>query len=606
MALVVIGNNSAWAVNPASVDFNVNIAPTLTIDVTSGGVATNNITLNLNPNSKTFDHQSVDINVATNNVTGYQLFVSTVDGKTELARDNTDGAFSSTIPTIPTLTPTSPSTTGYSESDFRNCTIADCTNKWGYKVVASDTDPSTVTANYFPFVLNTNLATNHYATNGDNTTLDFAAKIDWAQPAGTYENTLVFTATATYAAYHIDYYDGVDNTNTIATQDNAYNTSSTVVLNPVYSGGATGPTRSGLSGDTYTFIKWCDVIPTADSNNYFPATVCSGNSYDLNGTMTIDPTQYSTNINLYAYWDPTTFDEAYLAAGKTKSGSYYMMQDMDANLCHAVTVNEVTQLTDTRSGNYTYYIAKLKDDKCWMVQNLRLGTDVSSLTLTSSDSNISASSWTLNGKVASPGKFTYTSCATGTCEDRYTGTTQYNNNNEYYCAPDSASSNNYVGCYYNWYTATAGVGLGGNVAGSITPVGTSVGYKDVSSSICPKGWYLPTGGGVPLTGSTSDRPNSDFNVLYNNYPSAADMLVSNPTTTYDNTTGQPRPGLLLSGFYSSGGAYYVAQSGDYWSRSAYSKGMAYRLSLNSSAVYPQNYGSKYVGMSVRCVAYGSS
>ncbi|MDO5480710.1 MAG: hypothetical protein Q4F58_03525, partial [Candidatus Saccharibacteria bacterium] len=47
LALVVIGNNSVWAVNPASVDFNVNIAPTLTIDVTSGGVATNNITLNL-------------------------------------------------------------------------------------------------------------------------------------------------------------------------------------------------------------------------------------------------------------------------------------------------------------------------------------------------------------------------------------------------------------------------------------------------------------------------------------------------------------------------------------------------------------------------------
>ncbi|MDO5480685.1 MAG: FISUMP domain-containing protein, partial [Candidatus Saccharibacteria bacterium] len=215
------------------------------------------------------------------------------------------------------------------------------------------------------------------------------------------------------------------------------------------------------------------------------------------------------------------------------------------------------------------------------------------------DSNISAASWTLNGKVASPGKFTTnTSCATGTCEDRYTSTTYYNNNNAYYCAPDSASSNNYVGCYYNWYSATASSGTS-----SITPVGTSTGYKDVNSSICPKGWYLPTGGGVPLTGSTSDRPNSDFNVLYNNYPSASEMLVSNPTTTYDNTTGLPRPGLLLSGNYYAGGADSVAQYGNYWSRSAYSKGVAYNLYLNSSAVHPQGYGNKYYGRSVRCVAY---
>ena len=584
MALVVIGNNSAWAVNPASVDFNVNIAPTLTIDVTSGGVATNNITLNLNPNSKTFDHKSVDIKVATNNITGYQLFVSTANNKTELDRDNTDGAFT-TIPTIPTLNPTSPTTTGYSESDFRNCTSTDCTNKWGYKVTASDTDPSLVTANYFRFILNTNLATNHVATNGDNTTLDFAAKIDWAQPAGTYENTLVFTATATYAAYTIDYYDGVNNTTTIATQTDAYNTQSTIVLNPQYSGGATAPTRSGLSGDTYTFIKWCDQVPGADSNNYFPATTCAGNSYDLNGSITLDPTQYNTNIKLYAYWDPTTFDEAYQKAGKSKSGSYYRMQDMDSTICHNITVNEVSQLTDTRSGNYTYYIAKLKDDKCWMVQNLKLGTNTTSLALTSTDSTVS-SSFTLNNKVTN-GVMPRTSCAVGSCEDRYTSTTYYYDGSAYYCTP--VSGNSYVGCYYNWYTATAGTGTS-----SVTP-GAS-GWRDVNSSICPKGWYLPTGG--------TDRSNSDFQVLYNNYPSAGAMLVDG-TTTYDNTTGKPAPGLLFSGYYLSGGAGSVGTNGFYWSRSAWSKGVASSLDLNSSAVGPQNYNIKYLGFSVRCLAYGS-
>ena len=573
MALFVLSiAMSTGDVFAENVDFNVNIAPTLTIDVTSGGIATSDVVLNLNPNSKTYDHKSVDINVATNNITGYKLFVSTADNKTELTRDNTDGAFSSTIPTIPTLT------NNYSPSAFENCTSSDinCMNKWGYKITASDTDPSLITTNYFPFVLNTNLATNHYATNGDNTTLDFAAKIDWDIPAGTYENTLVFTATATYAAYDISYYNGYDNTSTIATQTNSYNTSSTVKLAP----GVT-PTRN-----TYDFIKWCDQIPTADTNNYFPATVCSGNSYNTGDTITIDPTQYSTNINLYAYWDPTTFDEAYAAAGKSKSGSYYTMQDMSASICGAVTQNQVTQLTDTRSGSYTYYIAKLKDDKCWMTQNLKLGANVSSLSLSTSDSNVS-STFTLNNKL-SDGKFPYAPCTktNPACEDRYTSTTYYYDDDAYYC---TLGTNDYKGCYYNWYTATAGTGTS-----SVTP-GTS-GWVDVGSSICPKNWYLPTGG--------TSRSDSDFQVLYNNYPSAGAMLVDG-TTTLDNTTGKPAPGLLLSGYYYSGGAYYLGVYGLYWSRSAWSRGVASYLTLYSSAVYPQRYNHKYYGFSVRCVAYGS-
>ena len=281
------------------------------------------------------------------------------------------------------------------------------------------------------------------------------------------------------------------------------------------------------------------------------------------------------------------------------------MQDMDANLCHAVTVNEVTQLTDTRSGNYTYYIAKLKDDKCWMVQNLRLGTNVSSLTLTSADSNISASSWVLNGKVAAPGNFPApASCPTDTCEDRYPSTTYYYNSNAYYCSPDS-NGNYYVGCYYNWYTATAGTGLGGNVVGTITPVGSNVGYKDVDSSICPKNWYLPSSGGIPLNGSTNDRPNNDFQILYNNYPSRNKMLVSNPNTTYDNTSGLPEPGFILSGAYTPSGPRLVGSEANAWSRSAYSVGYAYIFFISSSSVVLQQHHDKSLGLSVRCLAYGS-
>ena len=165
-------------------------------------------------------------------------------------------------------------------------------------------------------------------------------------------------------------------------------------------------------------------------------------------------------------------------------------------------------------------------------------------------------------------------------------------------------SNYYVGCYYNWYTATAGAG--GNE--QVTPVGGSVGYVDINSSICPKGWYLPSGGGVPLSGSTSDRLDSDFNILYNNYPSSAQM-GNNATCTAsgqdgcDNVSGTNMPSFLLSGDYDVSGAGNLGSAGFYWSRSAYFKGMAYNLAINSSAVYVQSYHRKYTAMSVRCLAY---
>lgn len=47
------------------------------------------------------------------------------------------------------------------------------------------------------------------------------------------------------------------------------------------------------------------------------------------------------------------------------------MQDMTADICNISAENATTQLIDTRDGN-KYWVAKLKDGKCWMTQNLAL------------------------------------------------------------------------------------------------------------------------------------------------------------------------------------------------------------------------------------------
>lgn len=77
-------------------------------------------------------------------------------------------------------------------------------------------------------------------------------------------------------------------------------------------------------------------------------------------------------------WHPTVmgFEQAYAAAGKVKHGSYYAMQDMTSEICNNVTVpseQSTATLVDTRDNN-TYTVAKLKDGKCWMTQNLRYST----------------------------------------------------------------------------------------------------------------------------------------------------------------------------------------------------------------------------------------
>ena len=243
-----------------------------------------------------------------------------------------------------------------------------------------------------------------------------------------------------------------------------------------------------------------------------------------------------------------------------------------------LTTGMVYQLTDNRD-NQKYLVARLKDGNCWMLQNLKLGRTVTSsntpLTLTPTNSDV-GSNYTLN----------YTDIPSGGKFHAYTidGTQYQNNSTEYYCTGDGTASD-WESCYYNWYTATAGTG---------TTYIASQG-QNVNNSICPAGWTLPTSGS-----------GGQFQALYNQYPSAAQMEVANPTTTKENnpTVGQVTntPGFLLSGHYGTGGAYSLGSYGNYWSRIANSAQNGYRLLMDTTGVNPSNSHYKYYGFAVRCVA----
>lgn len=227
------------------------------------------------------------------------------------------------------------------------------------------------------------------------------------------------------------------------------------------------------------------------------------------------------------------------------------MQDMSSTLCDAAIVGDSATLTDSRDGK-TYTIKKLSDDKCWMTQNLAL---TGSRTLTSNDSDV-----TSNFELKSANTGTWCTDNNATCI----------NQSLHRLSDQSGSTGISYGGYYNWYTATAGTGTYEKSSGN------------VSSSICPKGWRLPT--------STSS---GDFQALYR-------AIGSTPANMTSTSGGNP--GFVFSGYYSGSQFGNVGEHGSCWSSTANDSNYAYRLRFYNINVLPSDSNRKYSGSAVRCVA----
>lgn len=274
------------------------------------------------------------------------------------------------------------------------------------------------------------------------------------------------------------------------------------------------------------------------------------------------------------------------------------MQEMTSAICSASAVNESKQLKDTRDGKY-YWVAKLADGKCWMTQNLDLDLSTSKA-LTSADSDV-ASSWTPGYSTATVANSTTvlssntgqrswslgdyriadpagtSSCGSGKnqlsqCTSQFTAqatpTTANGDVNAHYI----------VGNYYQWNAATAGTG------GAITS-------GQASSSICAKGWKLPT--------SNSTAAGS-FGGLMNAYSitsSAAGMAKMTGSPLYFVRGGNVDQGTssLLN---------YAGAEGRYWPSTPYSLASdAYYLRIYSTtSIEPSRNLARQRGLTIRCVA----
>ena len=156
------------------------------------------------------------------------------------------------------------------------------------------------------------------------------------------------------------------------------------------------------------------------------------------------------------------------------------MQSFTPEQCDALTTytgtNEeaIIELTDSRGGTTrTYQVAKLADDNCWMLTNLKLGSTTSSITLTPSDTNIAS-----NLTLPQLSTFTFT-------EEPDEATINDLTDNPHVYGPvpgDTGTGATNYGYLYNWSAAT-----GGESRTSHTEADGDAPY-----SICPANWRLPT------------------------------------------------------------------------------------------------------------------
>ena len=325
---------------------------------------------------------------------------------------------------------------------------------------------------------------------------------------------------------------------------------------------------SNFSRTGYGFAGWSD--------KFDYATNPEAKFYGPNETITLNTADYTgTNpgLSLYAVW--------------VKSQGNLQDSAKVASVCSSLTpasidgtanLSSVSALTDQRDNN-TYAIAKLADDKCWMIENLRLADKDSnnndielSATNTNSPSlpltNVYSSSTTSNHLSAStnPTSTAWCTDANAACYNQsmlYTGNTTERGTN-----PATGANTYSYGNYYNWYSATAGNGTYSKSSGN------------TDGDLCPKGWTLPTSGSASM----------DFATLYSGLSSTVANIRKYPNN------------FLYSGYVYGSSVYNRGSVSYYWSKSASSSSSAYNLSFGSSYVSLSNYSSKHYGYSVRCLA----
>ena len=294
-------------------------------------------------------------------------------------------------------------------------------------------------------------------------------------------------------------------------------------------------------------------------------------------------------ITLYAIWQGS-FNKTLSHAGKSQLNGYYKMQDVDANICNKVLIDSITTLIDERDNN-TYMVRRLKDGRCWMLENLALDPTDSTTAGNMNESNTNASAEAiynlLHGGSTTTG---WSNIAVANI------TTDFNNgslqqqpriNNvskdtlvtSY--GPASTNDQAKVGIYYNFCTASASTYCGDAVNIPNTLI-------DAPQDICPTNWRLPTGG------DGDDVGVSEYETLIQKYSTDATNINSLQYNLSTPLSGQ---------FYDNPPAHEQNNRGAWWSSTTSQvHGLVmYYLFTTKTSASSYNVEDYDEGLTIRCL-----
>ena len=438
-----------------------------------------------------------------------------------------------------------------------------------------------VVPNEYIKVAHRNSATDAVSANpavGTSVSLTYQSYIASTQIAGTYEGKVKFTMVhpatelpgdvpITCAANKICYSPNANSVEgTMGQQSVSGDNTEAMLL-------ATNFSRKG-----YGFAGWSEDISAAD--HLSTATV-----YGPQETITTKSDHSTNGLSLYAVWIPS--------AGSIQNWSG----------CPSLQQGSVTALTDQRD-NDTYAIAKLADGNCWMIENLRLDNTAEhnsdgalaqgygTSSIYGNFSGLADPQNTITGDYAANSLY-YSGVQEGTATidigtTNYPGTRipRYNNNNTSTRAnnPTSNIARMYsYGNYYNWPAAIADT--------------TYYNTRDdrITTSICPSGWRLPSGG------------NSGSGVASGGFAYLSSQIGGTGADSAKAWRAYPNNFLLSGTFFGSGmDSLYRGERGHCWSSTVVNYMYVYVAQLQSSSMYPGTLSStKGTGYNIRCIKLSS-
>ncbi len=350
---------------------------------------------------------------------------------------------------------------------------------------------------------------------------------------------------------------------------------------------------SNYQRSNYGFAGWSTEQLNPDATDFdtkLATARANGHVFGPMETITVDQSLISQSvvdnntqvITLYAIWvkpktNPTTSQPETL---------------QDWTGCSTLSQGQVTALKDIRDNN-TYAIAKLPDGDCWMIENLRLDNTA---TINSTNTDNPASEFAFVAPQNPTATNPWCNESTEACVNQPLLATF--NTADTVAEMTSINQNIYsYGNLYNWYSATAGRGTLSTDGG-----------QNVSGSICPAGWRLPTGGGSGDTNSDFWRlsvATVGFEPQDNTWAEASRYRYGN----LDNNNHGVQASLAMrsypANFIYSHALHWspgVVNTGYLWTSTAYNTNNGFLFVVNNSYEYPgSGSNTKNSGFGVRCV-----